>query len=96
MRTYNLEKYKHTQPSRVIEVLESLGWQEFQSMPGVVSIWGKNQEQQEWKILLPLDPDSPDYPNRMIEAIKVVSHFEDKDEHEVLEKIINNSIEPKG
>ena len=92
MRSYHLKKYKSIEPSRVIETLVNAGWHELSTRPGIVSLWENTAKSESFKLLLPLNQDSPDYPNRMIDALRVVSEFEGKDEYEVLESVLNNSF----
>ena len=72
MKTYDLSKYRYIQPDALTHFLLDKGWREFDRKDGIVAIWGIEEEGKTYKILLPLNPGSPDYPNRMLEAIKTV------------------------
>lgn len=92
MKTYDLSKYRSIEPEAVSRFLLSHGWREFNKKDGIVSVWGAEKEHEICKLLLPLDPESPDYPNRMIEAIKIVGSVESRKESDLLEFLLNRSI----
>jgi hypothetical protein len=92
MKTYDLSKYRSIEPEAVSRFLLSHGWREFNKKEGIVSLWGTEKDHEIRKLLLPLDPESPDYPNRMIEAIKIVGLVESRKEDELLEFLLNRSI----
>ena len=88
MKTYDLSKYRSIEPEAVSRFLLSHGWREFNKKDGIVSVWGAEKEHEICKLLLPLDPESPDYPNRMIEAIKIVGSVESRKESDLLEFLL--------
>ena len=92
MKTYDLSKYRYIQPDALTHFLLDKGWREFDRKDGIVAIWGIEEEGKTYKILLPLNPGSPDYPNRMLEAIKTVGLVESREETDLLESLLNNSI----
>lgn len=92
MKTYDLSKYKYIEPDALTHFLLDQGWREFDRKDGIVAIWGIEEEGEIRKILLPLNPGSPDYPNRMLEAIKTVGLVEAREETDLLESLLNNSI----
>ncbi|MFN9166030.1 MAG: hypothetical protein ACK6CP_08635 [Pseudanabaena sp.] len=92
MKTYDLSKYRSIEPEAVSRFLLSHGWREFNKKEGIVSLWGTEKDHEIRKLLLPLDPESPDYPNRMVEAIKIVGLVESRKEDELLEFLLNRSI----
>ena len=92
MKTYDLSKYRYIEPSTLTHLLIDQGWREFDKKDGIVAIWGIEKEGEIRKILLPLNPGSPDYPNRMLEAIKTVGLVEAREETDLLESLLNNSI----
>lgn len=92
MKTYDLSKYRHIEPDTLTHFLLEQGWKELDKKDGIVAIWGMEKEGETHKILLPLNPQSPDYPNRMTEAIKIVGLAEEREETDLLNILLNNSI----
>jgi len=92
MKTYDLSKYRYIEPDAVTRFLLDQGWREFNRKDGIVSIWGIEKEGEIRKILLPLNPKSPDYPNRMLEAIEIVGFVESREKTDLLEILLNSSI----
>jgi len=92
MKTYDLSKYRYIEPDAVTRFLLDQGWREFNKKDGIVSIWGIEKEGEIRKILLPLNPKSPDYPNRMLEAIEIVGFVESREKTDLLEILLNSSI----
>lgn len=92
MKTYDISKYRYIQPNVVTRFLLDRGWREFNKKDGIVSIWGIEKEGEIHRIVLPLNPESPDYPNRMLEAIKIVGFVESREETDLLEILLDNSI----
>jgi len=92
MKTYDLSKYGYIEPDAVTRFLLDQGWREFNRKDGIVSIWGIEKDGEIRKILLPLNPKSPDYPNRMLEAIKIVGFVESREKTDLLEILLDSSI----
>lgn len=92
MKTYELSKYRNIQPSAVTHFLNKQGWREFNQKDGIVAIWGIKKGSFDYKILLPLNPDSPDYSNRMIEALKIVGEVESRKESDLLNFLLDSSL----
>lgn len=92
MKTYDLSKYRQIEPDALIHFLFHQGWRESDKKDGIVAIWGIEKEGEIRKILLPLNSGSPDYANRMLEAIKTVGLVEAREETDLLESLLNNSI----
>ncbi|MDS3860131.1 hypothetical protein RIF25_04860 [Thermosynechococcaceae cyanobacterium BACA0444] len=92
MKTYDLSKYRFIEPDAVTHFLLGQGWEEFNKKDGIVSIWGIEKAGDIFKILLPLNPESPDYPNRMLEAVKIIGLVESREESDLLKSFLNNSI----
>lgn len=87
-----LSKYRAVEPQSVIDFLNERGWRQFDIMPDVVSIWGVEKESQTHKILLPLNPDSPDYPNRMICALETIGNVEGRSELDLADFLADRSF----
>jgi len=92
MRTYNLNRYQQLDPVSVSSFLKEQGWEELKIKAGVISIWGIEKPDGLHKLILPLDPELPDYPNRMLEALEIISGVEDRSQEDLLEACLDNSI----
>jgi hypothetical protein len=92
MKTHDLSKYTYIEPAAVAQLLSEQGWQELNKKDGIVSIWGIEKKDGIHKVLLPLNPESPDYPNRMIQALKIVGNTESREESDLLKILLDNSI----
>ncbi|MEY3303879.1 MAG: hypothetical protein ACK5RE_09775 [Pseudanabaena sp.] len=92
MKTYDLSKYRSLEPEALAQFLLAHRWREFNKKDGIVSLWGIEKDHEIHKLLLPLDPELPDYPNRMVEAIKIVGSVESRKESDLLEFLLNRSI----
>jgi hypothetical protein len=84
VKIHDLTRYRCIKSDALIHFLLDLGWREFDKKDEIVAIWGIEKESKIHKILLPLNPSSPDYPNRMIEAIKIVGLVETREESDIL------------
>jgi len=91
MKTYDLNKYRLIQPGSVIQFLTDHGWNELKIKPEIVAVWAIEKDKTH-KILLPLNPDSPDYPNRMIDSLETVGMVESISEADLLEGLLDKSI----
>lgn len=87
-----LGKYRAVEPQSVINFLNERGWRQFDIMPDVVSIWGIEKGTQVHKVLLPLDIDSPDYPNRMIRALETIGDVEGRNETDLMDFLTDRSL----
>jgi hypothetical protein len=93
MQRYSLKKYRCIEPAAVTQFLDDHGWEEIDKKEGIVSIWEiAKRDGTHYKILLPLNLRSPDYPNRMIEALKTVSIVESRDESDLVNNLLDNAI----
>lgn len=92
MASQDLSRYRQINPDSVVEFLVDNGWKEIQKRPEVVSLWSTEKQESVYKILLPLNPDLPDYPNRLIDALEVVSEVESKDKLDLLGVLLDGSI----
>ena len=93
MGTYDLSKYRDINPDALTHFLLDQGWKEFDRKDGIVAIWGIEKEGEIRRILLPLNPGSPDYPNRILEAIKTVGFVEARKEADLLEVLLDHELE---
>lgn len=92
MKTYNLNKYRLIEPESVIRFLDNHGWSELNIKPEIVAMWGIERGDKTYKILLPLNPNFPDYPNRIIDALETVGAAESISELDLLESLLDKSI----
>jgi len=92
MKTYDLNKCKHIKPESFVEFLSIQGWSEAGVMPGVVSVWELEKNGEIHKILLPLNPESPDYSNRVNHALEVISQVESREKSNLIETLLDRSL----
>lgn len=92
MKTFDLNKYRLIKPESAIEFLNAHGWNELKKQPGIVALWAIEKNDINHRILLPLNPDFPDYPNRMIDALETVGEVESIGQTDLLETLLDKSI----
>ena len=92
MKTCDLNKYRLIEPGSAIRFLADHGWIELNIKPEIVAMWGIEKNGKTHKVLLPLNPDFPDYPNRMIAALETVGEVESMGETDLLESLLDKSI----
>jgi hypothetical protein len=80
-----LRKYRAIEPESIASFLIEQGWTQLDIMPGVVSLWGIEDEGETQKVLLPLDANSPDYPNKVIQTLEIIGRTTGRSEFDLVE-----------
>ena len=77
-------------PNRLEKYLYSCGWTEDGVISNKAKVWHRPEEKHfDLEIVQPLDENLRDYPQRMYEAIQVLSEFEGRSPTKVIEGVIN-------
>lgn len=81
---------KSIEPSQVASYLEMKGWHQESYIPEKASIWtlGGDPEEQ-FEVLLPLNPRFQDFPIRMSEVLKTLEVVEQRSQLEILDSFIS-------
>lgn len=92
MKTHDLSKYRNVTSDVVAKFLMGQGWQEINRKDGIVAVWGITKKEDIYKVLLPLNSELPDYPNKMIQVLETVGIVELRKESDLLESFLDTSI----
>lgn len=85
----NLVQECNFDPAIVANYLISNRWREDEVVENHYSIWKLCVANVEYSILLPFDPEIPDFLNRMYEVIRVLSSVENRPENEFLNDLVS-------
>jgi hypothetical protein len=92
MQAVIFDRYRSIEPEAVTRFLAEQGWNQLNTKPGVIALWGVEKGGRTYKLILPLDPNSPDYPNRMIQALEIIGQAESRRESELMESLLDKSV----
>lgn len=80
----SVEKFSSIEPQVVTHYLQGNRWREVENVENHHSIWKlTNPGQTEYSILLPLDSEIPDFPNRMYDVVRTLAAVEKRSESEL-------------
>jgi hypothetical protein len=80
----SLEKFNTLEPQTVANYLRDSRWRETEVDENHHSIWTLNQSKhKEYSVLLPLNPEIPDFPNRMYDVVRTLAAIEKRSEAEL-------------
>jgi hypothetical protein len=84
MNTISLEKFHSLEPQTVANYLRDSRWHEAEVEANHHSIWKLNHiNQTEYVVLLPLNVEIPDFPNRMYDVVRTLAAIEQRSEAEL-------------
>jgi hypothetical protein len=80
----SLEKFNSLEPQTVANYLRDSRWRETEVAKNHHAIWKlKHSNKTEYIILLPLNPEIPDFPNRMYDVVRTLAAVEKRSEAEL-------------
>jgi hypothetical protein len=80
----SLEKFNSIEPQVVANYLLDSRWREVETVENHHAIWHlKHSSKKEYSLLLPLDPELPDFPNRMYDVVRTLAAIEKRSEAEL-------------
>jgi hypothetical protein len=86
----SLEKFRTLEPQTVANYLRDSRWREEEVVDRHHSIWTfQHPSEGEYNLLLPLNPQIPDFPNRMYDVVQVVAAVEKRSEGELLNDFVS-------
>lgn len=86
----DIELLKAIHPQQVATYLQAQGWQQKQQITDQAIIWMKdNQSHGEFNLVLPLNPDVPDFPVSMNRLLETLSQAEECSQLDILKNLIS-------
>jgi hypothetical protein len=80
----SLEKFNSLEPQTVANYLQDSRWRETEVAKNHHAIWKlKDPNETEYVVLLPLNPEIPDFPNRMYDVVRTLAAVEKRSEAEL-------------
>jgi hypothetical protein len=89
MKSDILRVHRSLNSSSVSSFLSERGWRKINEQSGIVSLWTIEKGNETHGALIPLNSELPDYPNRMIEALRVISEVEKVSHQDLLNTFLN-------
>lgn len=89
----DVEAVRALQPVDAALYLRAGGWESVDSKNTRVAIWAKTVEQEEYEVLLPMEPAVGDYALRMGELLQVLSVAENRSQNEVYRDLLSVSTD---
>lgn len=89
----DVEAVRALQPVDAALYLRAGGWESVESKNSRVAIWAKTVEQEEYEVLLPMEPAVGDYALRMGELLQVLSVAEKRSQNEVYRDLLSVSTD---
>lgn len=84
MKTISLEKFHSLEPQTVANYLRDSRWHETEVEENHHAIWKLNHlNKTEYIVLLPLNVEIPDFPNRMYDVVRTLASIEKRSEDEL-------------
>lgn len=85
----DIELLKAIDPQQVATYLQAKGWQQKQQIANQAIIWMKDNEfQGQFNLVLPLNPDVPDFPVSMNLMLETISKSEERSQLDILNDLI--------
>ncbi len=91
MNSFNLSlAIKDIVPSQLEKYLRSSGWSDDEAISDKAKVWHRPENKHfDLEIIQPFDKSLRDYTQRMYEAVRVVSDFEERSVNDVIDDVIN-------
>ncbi|BAY96092.1 hypothetical protein NIES37_00180 [Tolypothrix tenuis PCC 7101] len=77
------------EPISVVDYLVTNGWVEEEKIDSRASIWAKRKNSKKFSILLPIDPEIPDFYDRIYEVFKTLEFFEQRPLSDIINAVRN-------